>query len=72
MKKTKQVLPRVEQGPRPSLSFTAQRHGKPPKHMADLTRAERRALVADLGIRSSVRIRFRSIILNMIVQIRKR
>lgn len=49
MKKTKQVLPRVEQGPRPSLSFTAQRHGKPPKHMADLTRAERRALVADLG-----------------------
>lgn len=49
MKKTKQVLPHVEQGPRPSLSFTAQRHGKPPKHMADLTRAERRALVADLG-----------------------
>lgn len=49
MKKTKQVLPRVEQGPRPSLSFKAQRHGKPPKHMADLTRAERRALVADLG-----------------------
>ncbi|QRV02707.1 23S rRNA (adenine(2503)-C(2))-methyltransferase RlmN [Arcanobacterium phocisimile] len=49
MKKTKQVLPRVEQGPRPSLSFTAQRHGKPPRHLADLSRTERRELVADLG-----------------------
>lgn len=49
MKKTKQVMPRVEQGPRPSLSFTAQRHGKPPRHLADLTRAERRDLVTDLG-----------------------
>ncbi|WP_216378887.1 23S rRNA (adenine(2503)-C(2))-methyltransferase RlmN [Arcanobacterium phocae] len=49
MKKTKQVMPRVEQGPRPSLSFTERRHGKPPKHLADLSRSERRALVADLG-----------------------
>ncbi|USR79962.1 23S rRNA (adenine(2503)-C(2))-methyltransferase RlmN [Arcanobacterium pinnipediorum] len=49
MKKTKQVLPRVEQGPRPSLSFTAQRHGKPPRHLVDLSRTERRELVADLG-----------------------
>lgn len=50
MKKQKQVMPRVEQGPRPSLSFTAQRHGKPPQHLADLTRAERRALAVDMGL----------------------
>lgn len=50
MKKQKQVQPRVEQGPRPSLTFAEQRTGKPPKHLADLDRAERRALVADLGL----------------------
>lgn len=49
MKKHKQVLPRVEQGPRPSLSFTAARHGKPVQHLADLTVEERRKIVTDFG-----------------------
>ncbi|QJC21566.1 23S rRNA (adenine(2503)-C(2))-methyltransferase RlmN [Arcanobacterium buesumense] len=49
MKKTKQVMPRVEQGPRPSLSFTEQRHGKPPRHLVDLSRSERRAMFANEG-----------------------
>ena len=45
----KQVRPVVEQGPRPSLSFTEQRFGKPPQHLADLDREARRAVVADFG-----------------------
>ncbi|MFC5369871.1 23S rRNA (adenine(2503)-C(2))-methyltransferase RlmN [Arcanobacterium bovis] len=47
----KQVLPKVEQGPRPSLSFTEKRFGKAPQHLADLDRAERRAVVEDFGYR---------------------
>ncbi|MCI7551035.1 MAG: 23S rRNA (adenine(2503)-C(2))-methyltransferase RlmN [Actinomycetaceae bacterium] len=46
----KQVLPRVEHGERPLLSFTEKRFGKPPQHLADLSRDERRALVADMGV----------------------
>lgn len=49
MKKQKQVLPKVEQGPRPSLTFTQQRHGKPAQHLADLSREERRSVVQDFG-----------------------
>ncbi|MGV9196865.1 23S rRNA (adenine(2503)-C(2))-methyltransferase RlmN [Arcanobacterium canis] len=49
MKKNKQVLPRVESGPRPLLSFSEQRKGKAPSHLADLDREGRRALLKDLG-----------------------
>ncbi|WP_175955812.1 23S rRNA (adenine(2503)-C(2))-methyltransferase RlmN [Schaalia sp. Marseille-Q2122] len=34
---------------KPILSFTAKRRGKAPSHIADLTQAERRALVKDAG-----------------------
>src|SRR5690625_3628014 len=34
-------------GARPQLSFTARRRGKPPRHLADLTREERTALLRD-------------------------
>lgn len=34
---------------KPVLSFTAKRRGKAPSHIADLTQAERRALVKDAG-----------------------
>ncbi|MFY9263467.1 MAG: 23S rRNA (adenine(2503)-C(2))-methyltransferase RlmN [Actinomycetaceae bacterium] len=47
--KPKQVKPRVESGPRPTLTFTEQRHGKPPRHFVDLDRAGRRALIKDMG-----------------------
>ncbi|MGV9182220.1 23S rRNA (adenine(2503)-C(2))-methyltransferase RlmN [Arcanobacterium canis] len=49
MKKNKQVLPRVESGPRPLLSFSEQRKGKAPSHLADLDREGRRALLKNLG-----------------------
>ncbi|MFC5280607.1 23S rRNA (adenine(2503)-C(2))-methyltransferase RlmN [Arcanobacterium canis] len=49
MKKNKQVLPRVESGPRPLLSFSEKRKGKAPSHLADLDREGRRALLKDLG-----------------------
>ena len=32
------------------LTFTAPRRGKPPKHLADLSRAERRELVSESGL----------------------
>jgi len=40
----------VESGPRPVLSFTAQRHGKPPRHLADLAPSERKGVAAELGV----------------------
>ncbi|UNX55908.1 23S rRNA (adenine(2503)-C(2))-methyltransferase RlmN [Georgenia sp. TF02-10] len=47
-----QVRPAHEAGPgpRPTLSFTARRRGKPPRHLADLTPAERAGAVAELGL----------------------
>lgn len=45
----KQVRPRVEQGPRPTLSFTEQKTGKPPKHFADYSFSQRQDLLVDLG-----------------------
>lgn len=45
----KQVQPRVERGQRPALTFQQKRRGKPPRHLADLDRAQRRALVQDMG-----------------------
>ncbi|WP_124055045.1 23S rRNA (adenine(2503)-C(2))-methyltransferase RlmN [Arcanobacterium ihumii] len=45
----KQVLPKVEKGPRPSLSFSEKRFGKAPQHLADLDRESRRAVVEDFG-----------------------
>ncbi len=45
----KQVQPRVEKGPRPLLSFTEQRVGKPPRHLIDLDPEARRALLVELG-----------------------
>lgn len=44
-----QVLPRVEHGATPTLSFTEQRFGKPACHLADLSGAERRAALKELG-----------------------
>ncbi|OCW61138.1 23S rRNA (adenine(2503)-C(2))-methyltransferase RlmN [Trueperella bernardiae] len=46
----KQVKPRVESGERPTLTFQQKRRGKPPRHLADLDREQRRALVADMGL----------------------
>ncbi|QOR48376.1 23S rRNA (adenine(2503)-C(2))-methyltransferase RlmN [Trueperella pecoris] len=45
----KQVKPRVESGPRPTLTFQQKRRGKPPRHLADLARSERREVVSALG-----------------------
>ena len=45
----KQVKPRVESGERPTLTFQQKRRGKPPRHLADLDREQRRALVAEDG-----------------------
>ena len=47
-----QVKPshQVEPGGRPTLSFTARRRGKPPRHLADLTTAERAAAAKELGL----------------------
>ncbi|MDR6939082.1 23S rRNA (adenine(2503)-C(2))-methyltransferase RlmN [Arcanobacterium hippocoleae] len=45
----KQVRPRVESGPRPSLSFVAKRTGKAPSHLIDLDLQERKALLQDFG-----------------------
>ncbi|WP_154793563.1 23S rRNA (adenine(2503)-C(2))-methyltransferase RlmN [Occultella kanbiaonis] len=46
-----QVLPghAPDAGDRPRLSFAVPRRGKPPRHLADLTSAERAAVVAELG-----------------------
>lgn len=43
-------MPVVESGPRPTLTFTAQRRGKPPRHFADLSVDERAELAPGLGI----------------------
>ncbi len=48
--KPRQVMPVVESGPRPVLTFTAQRRGKPPRHFADLSVEERKELAAELDI----------------------
>ena len=45
----KQVLPRVEHGQRPVLSFNERQFGKPGRHLADLSREERRVAVQELG-----------------------
>lgn len=47
---SKQVRPRVESGPRPVLTFTAQRRGKPPRHFADLSVEQRAEVAAELEI----------------------
>lgn len=44
-----QVLPRVEHGERPVLTFNEKKFGKPGTHLADLSRDERRSVVRDLG-----------------------
>ncbi|MDD7686641.1 MAG: 23S rRNA (adenine(2503)-C(2))-methyltransferase RlmN [Actinomycetaceae bacterium] len=46
---SRQVRPRVENGQALSVSFTEQRFGKPARHLADLTGAERRQVVHELG-----------------------
>ncbi|AZN30993.1 dual-specificity RNA methyltransferase RlmN [Flaviflexus salsibiostraticola] len=43
-------MPAVESGPRPVLTFTAQRRGKPPRHFADLSVGQRTELAAELEI----------------------
>ena len=46
-----QVRPAHEgPGERPTLTFTARRRGKPPRHLADLTTAERAAAAVELGL----------------------
>ena len=45
----RQVMPAVESGPRPLLSFAEARRGKPPEHLADLDVAERKDRVAKAG-----------------------
>ncbi|MHB1063360.1 MAG: 23S rRNA (adenine(2503)-C(2))-methyltransferase RlmN [Georgenia sp.] len=47
-----QIRPSHESGPgeRPTLSFTARRRGKPPRHLADLSTAERAAVATELGL----------------------
>ena len=45
----KQVLPRVEHGVTPGLSFTERKFGKPPAHLADLDAKGRREAVQALG-----------------------
>lgn len=49
MENSRQVRPKVEKGPRPALSFTARRSGKPPLHLADLDMAARKATAQDFG-----------------------
>src|SRR5699024_4071421 len=46
-----QVMPAHEKTalPRPTLSFSVPRRGKPPHHLADLTLAERVDALAELG-----------------------
>lgn len=44
-----QVLPVVESGPRPRLSFTAASKGKPPAHLADFDMAERKEKMKEAG-----------------------
>lgn len=48
--KPRQVRPAVESGPRPVLTFTAQRRGKPPRHFADLSVEERKEVAEELEI----------------------
>ncbi|MFP7695930.1 23S rRNA (adenine(2503)-C(2))-methyltransferase RlmN [Trueperella sp. LYQ143] len=50
MNAEKQVRPRVEHGPRPTLSFEQRRRAKPPSHLADLDRQQRREKLRELGI----------------------
>lgn len=45
----RQVSPRMSNRQPPSLSFTEQRSGKPPQHLADLSGSERRQAVKELG-----------------------
>lgn len=49
MENSRQVRPKVEKGPRPALSFTARRSGKPPLHLADLDMVARKATAQDFG-----------------------
>ena len=48
--KPRQVRPAVESGPRPVLTFTAQRRGKPPRHFADLSVEERKEVAEKLEV----------------------
>ncbi|MDP9806953.1 23S rRNA (adenine2503-C2)-methyltransferase [Trueperella bonasi] len=45
----KQVRPRNESGKELTLTFHEKRRGKPPRHVADLGREERRALLQEMG-----------------------
>jgi len=46
----RQVMPAVESGPRPLLSFVPERKGKPPRHWADMDVAERKERMRDLDL----------------------
>ena len=48
-RETRQVMPAVESGPRPTLSFSEIRKGKAPKHLADFDMEGRKALLKDAG-----------------------
>ena len=50
VKKQPQVRPKVESGPVPVLTFTAQRRGKPPRHFADIAPDEYREVADELGL----------------------
>lgn len=45
----RQVRPRNESGRELSITFSERRRGKPPRHLADLSRGERRELLAEMG-----------------------
>lgn len=47
--KARQVLPVVESGPTPALSFTEASKGKPPSHLADLDVKERKEKMVEFG-----------------------
>ncbi len=45
----KQVIPRNESGRELKLTFQQKRRGKPPRHLADLSRDDRRSLLEEMG-----------------------
>ena len=49
MEHRKQVRPRNESGRELNLTFRQKRRGKPPRHLADLSRDDRRALLEEMG-----------------------
>ncbi|WP_394263303.1 23S rRNA (adenine(2503)-C(2))-methyltransferase RlmN [Trueperella sp.] len=49
MEHRKQVRPRNESGRELNLTFKQKRRGKPPRHLADLSRDDRRALLEEMG-----------------------